>query len=121
MKQNFDAELSKVDGKLNASTSEAKAQCREFIGDNNRAIKEQLDKIDKFENIITDIKEHFEETKDNKDKVDKEIQDIKEKMAQLTVNAQSAPPEGRQPLTVHYGQGGERSVDEKLHELDGET
>ena len=72
-------------------------------------INEGMQDKDQVDGKIQDIKEQ----------VDEEIRDIKEKMAQLAANAQSALPEGRQPLTVHYGQGGERSVDEKLHELEG--
>ena len=85
-----------------------------FIGDNNKSIKEQLDKVDKYENIITEIKEHFEETKDNKDQVDKEIRDIKENIGQFLANAQSAPPGVGQATGVHYGQeGDEESVFER--------
>ena len=84
MKQNIDNEMGKIDGQLFASTSEAKAQCREFIRDNNRAIQDRLDKVDKLENTITEISEHFEQNKNNKDKVDKEIQDIKDSMVKFT-------------------------------------
>ena len=80
-------------------------------------------KIKELENKINegmqDKDQVDEKIQDIKEQVDEEIRDIKEKMAQLAANAQSALPEGRQPLTVHYGQGGERSVDEKLHELEG--
>ena len=111
MKQNFDEELSKIDGKLQTSTNEAKAVCREQIRDNNQSNKEKLDTADTFENTITDIREHFEQNKDHKDKVDREIRDVQNCMEQLLANAPGALSGAGQPPRVHYGQAGEdRSV-----------
>ena len=54
-----------------------------------------------------------------KDQVNEEIQGIKDKVTQLTANAQNSPPGLGQTQTVHLGQeGDEESASEKMRELE---